>query len=350
MMAPSTILITGATGVVGRALVEQLGDREIVCVVHRNRELPRDVEVCRGDLREPGLGLTPRDLAALASRVTHVVHCAAVTDFRRPPAEIHAVNLHATRHVLDFAADAQARVLHLSTAFVGRSEAAAAGLESAGEGNEWSQGIFAYVRSKQACERLVVESGLPATIARPSLVIGDSCTGAITRFQGIHLLMSFVLRGEMPLLPVPAETLVDFLPQDVVARALVGILDLEAPEREYWLTAGAQAAKLEDLVDQIVEFAAALRAPVDRPKLVDPDLIDRLIRPVFIDLLPPPMKRRFELMLALLRLYQRQDAFPSSLAELLDGAADLRLERAFANGMGYWARQQGLGGVPALAS
>lgn len=349
-MTQTSIFITGATGVVGRALVSQLLDRDIVCLVHRERQLPANVQSVAGDLCASELGMAPREHAALAARTTHVVHCAAMTDFGKPPAEIHETNLQATRNVLEFAAATEARVLHLSTAFVGRSDAAVAGLAALGEHNEWSQGIAAYVHSKQACERLVAESGLPVTIARPSLVMGDSRSGEIARFQGVHMLMSFLFRGELPLLPVPADTLVDFLPQDVVARALVSILDCEAPELEYWLTAGTQAVTLHRVIDMFVDFAASAGHRVDHPKLVDPDLIDRLIRPVFLDELPRTLRRRFELMLALLCLYQRQDAFPSSIEALVGHAADLRLEQAFVKGVEYWARKQGLGELEAAAS
>ena len=77
-VARQTVLLTGASGVVGRALLEQLGGLDVVCLVHRSPVCKPGVTTVRGDVAEPGLGLADQAYADLAARVDAVIHCAAV--------------------------------------------------------------------------------------------------------------------------------------------------------------------------------------------------------------------------------------------------------------------------------
>ena len=52
-----TILLTGASGVVGRAVLRRLRDFDVVCLVHRSPVCGPDVTAVRGDIAEPMLGL-----------------------------------------------------------------------------------------------------------------------------------------------------------------------------------------------------------------------------------------------------------------------------------------------------
>jgi len=108
--APGTerraVLLTGASGVVGRALLQRLRDLDVVCLVHRSPVSEPGVTTVQGDIREPMLGLARQAYAALAAEVDVVIHCAAVTEFYRTNASLEATNIAGTGHVAAFAAAA----------------------------------------------------------------------------------------------------------------------------------------------------------------------------------------------------------------------------------------------------
>jgi thioester reductase-like protein len=102
-----TVLLTGATGFVGKVVLEELLRRreelgvERVFALVRAADPARAAARCRvdvfgsacfaahpagweerveplaGDVTRPGLGLEPTALARVAAQVTHVIHCAA---------------------------------------------------------------------------------------------------------------------------------------------------------------------------------------------------------------------------------------------------------------------------------
>jgi len=84
------ILITGATGLVGGLLLQQLAseypERSIYALVRNcaaRTSVPNTHLIC-GDITRPGLGL-PADLYSLLCRtVNTIVHCAASTKFTLP--------------------------------------------------------------------------------------------------------------------------------------------------------------------------------------------------------------------------------------------------------------------------
>ena len=101
-----TILVTGGTGTLGRALVARLVGAETQSVVvlargttqPRAAALPAGVQTIVGDVRRgASLGLADAERAMLCERVTDIVHCAADTTFNRPLAEARASNVDGTR-------------------------------------------------------------------------------------------------------------------------------------------------------------------------------------------------------------------------------------------------------------
>ena len=53
--AQRTVLLTGASGVVGRALLRRLRDFDVVCLVHRSPVSGPNVTTVAGDVAEPML-------------------------------------------------------------------------------------------------------------------------------------------------------------------------------------------------------------------------------------------------------------------------------------------------------
>src|SRR4051812_22457893 len=188
-----TILLTGASGVVGRALLERLSDVDIVCLVHRSPVTGPNVRTVRGDITREHFGLEPLRYAALVAHVDAVVHCAAVTDFNRTDGSLETTNITGTKNVIDFAEAAGAVLYHVSTAFVDTTADGTRGRTAAG-----------YAASKSAGEELVRASRTPHVILRPSIVIGDAQSGAVAAFQGLHHVAAGIFAGMVPMIPFDA--------------------------------------------------------------------------------------------------------------------------------------------------
>jgi thioester reductase-like protein len=324
-----TTLVTGASGVLGQALLSVLPPERVVAMGHSR---PIKIDGCRaltGDITQPFLGLGRDQYDRLADELTAIVHCAAETRFDRPVETFESCNVEGTKRILALGEQAGVRVVYVSTAFIASRPYLAA------DGTDIRTGLLAYLDSKRAAESTVASSGLDTVIVRPSVIVGESTTGRIARMSGIHYMAGLVLQGRLPMIPADPGRRVDFLPQDVVARAIVTLLGAAPPRSSYWLTAGLQAPTVARVVETILSAGRQLGLPAAAPRYVAPDVVDRLVRPVFLPLIPDDARRSFEQALALLGLLAGASAFRSSLggAEL----SELSVEREMLEGA--WRRQ-----------
>jgi nucleoside-diphosphate-sugar epimerase len=307
-LARRKILLTGASGVVGEALLPRLLalGADVVCLTHRSLVAQPGVESVVGDLTRPRFGLTPHEFRSLGRRVDVVVHSAAVTDFNREDGSLEATNVLGVRHVLDFVATAEACLYHLSTAFV---DTHAVG--------ERGRTAVRYATSKREGEALVRNSALPHVILRPSIVIGDSMTGQISAFQGIYLVAGALLRGTIPMIPFDPGWPVDFIPRDVLADAITAVIRAGLTAGEFWLTAGSDALSLEQAVAVVLRVAEETGIPPVPPRFIPPDLFDRLVAPVFFEALPERLRTRLMRLLDFFAVYLARDKqLPTSLPQL----------------------------------
>jgi nucleoside-diphosphate-sugar epimerase len=274
------ILLTGATGFLGMdtlaRLLEQAdagerGDEQIAVLVRaadddgaRERlewllarlydEPPAAtarIRVVRGDLLEPGLGLSASDREWLISSVDRIVHCAASISFELPLVQARAINVLGVERMIELARAIAAggslrRVVHVSTAYVSGRHA---GDFSEGDlvvGQEFRN---TYERSKNEAELLLGEAGdLPLAIARPSIVVGHSVSGWTSAFNVLYWPMRAFERGLLQEVPARADSIVDFVPVDYVTGGILALLDDEQACGMYNLVAGAQALSAGELV------------------------------------------------------------------------------------------------------
>jgi nucleoside-diphosphate-sugar epimerase len=165
------ILVTGASGFIGHALCGALLEQghEVSALVRREGSAPPGTRALSGDLSDG------RRLAELVAgeRPQCVVHLAAEIASQRSERKIHEVNVRGTANLLD-ACTALAgsdlasgpRVVFSSTVVTGDARG---GLLSEDEPLPVST---PYGRSKRAGEGMVLGSGLPAVVIRPSHVYG----------------------------------------------------------------------------------------------------------------------------------------------------------------------------------
>ncbi|MGY1638685.1 SDR family oxidoreductase [Geodermatophilus sp. SYSU D00742] len=340
-----TVLVTGGSGVVGQALLPRLlapgpdGEPSATRVVALTRRRPLahpGVTCVHGDVTAPRLGLGARDHAHLADAVDVVVHAAAVTVFDRSDEDLAATNVEGTRRVLQFAADAGATVHHVSTAFLHPDHS-----------TERPDSAVGYAVTKRAAEQVVEDSGVPHVVVRPSIVVGDSRTGAVSAFQGVYQVADALLRGQLPVLPFDGDWPLDLVPCDVVADAIARLVEHGVAGGQVWVTAGERALTLAEGVDVLAAFAAAAGVPLRRPRFVPPTAPGGAV-----ELLRQPERQAVAQVRKLFQDYLwRTEPFPSSLPELAAiGVAPLPDPRTtLSRGLRYWhatrteTRTRGLG-------
>ena len=177
------MLVTGAAGFIGSAVVRQLLDRgvEVVALVEpggdRTNLDGHDVEVLEGDLR---------DSAAVSAAVrdcTTVFHVAALYRFWAPdPSDFYEINVSGTRNVLDAAR------MHDCRRFVYTSTVGTLGLHGATAEVAVDERSFAHVdhlfgyykQSKYVAEHEVLRAaaeGLPVVLVQPTTPVGPCDRG-----------------------------------------------------------------------------------------------------------------------------------------------------------------------------
>lgn len=231
--------VTGATGFIGKRLVQKLLQRKgaVVSFLVR-RESEGKVDQLRefwgvgptravpvfGDLTQKKLGVSSEDLKKLKGEVDHVFHLAAVYDLDADEESQVATNIEGTRSALDFAKAVDARHFHHV------SSIAAAGLY---------EGVFRedmfeeaenldhpYFRTKHDSEKIVrTESKVPWTVYRPAMVVGDSRTGEMDKIDGPYYFFKAIQRMRQLLPPwMPSIGLeggrINIVPVDYVVDAL----------------------------------------------------------------------------------------------------------------------------------
>lgn len=166
------IFLTGASGFIGQTLCPQLLERghEVSALVRRAGSEPLGTLAVAGDLGDR----TSLTNALDSTRPDCVIHLAAEIASQRDGRKLHAVNVDGTAHLIDAClalsgsdrAEEGPRLVFASTVVTGDAEGALLTEDAP------LPVTTPYGRSKREGERLVLDSGLPAVIVRPSHVYG----------------------------------------------------------------------------------------------------------------------------------------------------------------------------------
>lgn len=267
MAGRRTVLITGASGVVGRAVAAELRDCRVIGLVHSDLAVPGVAEVLAGDLAQPWLGLGADRWRRLAGEVDSIVHSGALTQWGQPYERYAAINVEGTRRVAELAAEAGAPVHLQSTCFVHAIERGRVG------DLDPTNVVTPYITSKLASEQVLADSGVPHSVFRPTNLVGDSRTGASSQPQIVQQMSDWIARGKAPYLPVHPGNLIDVAPLDVLAQATARAVETDdTGSPPYWVTYGAAGMTMQRTLEILCEYAAARGRTLRPPPVVDPDL------------------------------------------------------------------------------
>jgi thioester reductase-like protein len=328
-----TVLMTGASGVVGRAIARELTDCHIVGLVHSDMDMPEIDRVIASDLAQERLGLSAGTWRELVDSVDCVIHSAALTQWGQPWERYQAINIEGTRRVIDFALASEAPVQMVSTCFVHAIERGQ--LDSLAPDNV----VRPYIMSKLESERLLAQSGIAHSVFRPTNLVGESSTGWSSRPQIVQAMSEWIARGKAPYLPAHPGNLLDVVPTDVLARAVVEAVRQEDTGGLYWVTYGDQAMSPDESLDVLLDQVASLGREIQRPPIVDP----RHPLPIPLEQIPP-MSRTFLKVLIDVSEVTRGcgGVLPTSMVELGErfGVQFPSDRDAYRKSLDYWAEQR----------
>jgi len=333
MDTAQTVLLTGASGVVGSALLPELTSQNFnVLALMRRSPLSVDgIETIVGDVTSPNFGLDLQALTDEHGPISCVIHSAAITNFDASDEEIHKTNVEGTLNAIAVADALGARLIYVSTAFTHD-------LALPPYMKEYSS----YCQSKRRAESHIKESAVDYTIVRPSIVIGDSATGEIAYFQGLHNVVAALLLGIAPMLPTVPSAMIDMVPQDVLSRAIAALARRGGKHREYWITRGSSASRIESAYPLLEKFLQTYKQDACLPKMVDPEVIERLFKPVFLPSLPRRLRKKLSSLVDYACYFNLHSPFPCNyddLVEEFDLAPMPSQESVLWNNLTYWAEQ-----------
>ncbi|NDJ19426.1 type I polyketide synthase [Myxacorys almedinensis] len=285
-IAPTSILLTGATGFLGAFLLHDLLEQtqaEIYCLVRStdaesakirlqknlesydlwNERFSSRIILVLGDLAQPQLGLSAEQFETLASQIDSIYHNGALLNYIYPYSKFKPINVLGTQEILKLACQIKVKPVHyISSVAVFESSAYYGKKVTEADVIDRSEGIYlGYSQSKWVSEKLVQiasDRGLPVTIYRPPLVSGHSKTG-VWNTDGFLCRM---IQGciQMGSIMTDLDLMLDLSPVDYNSQAIVylskqkssigKVFHLQNPHLLHW--------------SQLVEFICSLGYPMEK--------------------------------------------------------------------------------------
>jgi len=240
-----TVLVTGATGFVGRRLVPALVEagHEVRAMTRRPEDYAGPGDPVYGDVDDPGSlaeAVTDADVAV------YLVHSLGDADFERKDAEA-------------------ARAFGLAAAATGVRQIVYLGGLGADDGE-----LSPHLRSRRAVESLLGEGGVPVTVLRAAIVVGAG---------GISWEITRQLVKNLPAMVVPkwASTLSQPVAVDDVVAYLAGVIDNEAALGRVFEIGGPERLSYLEMLQQAAEVLHGHRLPIVTVPVLTPSLSSRWI-------------------------------------------------------------------------
>jgi short-subunit dehydrogenase/thioester reductase-like protein len=297
--------VTGATGFIGRYLVQELlenreGEIFALCRDGSVGRLERLIEGWTaagldgdrvtpviGDLGEPDLGVSHQWVSAHAHEIEHFFHLAAIYDMTASEELNETMNVGGTRNAIGLAAKLDVDHFHQVSSVAASGDYLGVFDESMFD--EGQRLPSAYHRTKFESERIVREEAeVPWRVYRPAVVVGHSETGAMDKIDGpyyffpLFKMLRDTLPGWMPLVGVDLGD-TNVVPVDYVAKAMDHIAHKPGLDGQAFHLVNPEPMSTVELVNTFASAAKApqFAVPVDRSvtSLLPTSLLPRALRP-----------------------------------------------------------------------
>jgi len=314
-----TVILTGATGFLGKALLHRLEQDKRVAIVHciavRQPKALQDevrstkVIVHQGNLAAPRLGLDEHVAEALFADCDVIIHNGADVNFLKPYAALRAANVGSTREIIRLASVSGAPVHYVSTGAVAQfSDCSTVGERSLSlckpKLDKGGVGI-GYAATKWTSEALLQNASkkleLPVTIHRPTNIKGNGVSN-----PAFTDLVDSLLAFSRKIAAVPISNIwdedseLDFVALDTVADKIttMAILDVGGQRKSarFMHHAGEVRTPLRLLKASMErELGRALRAVTLDVWVAEAEMagLDPLVAEVLLDTERKGMKLRF---------------------------------------------------------
>ena len=347
--------LTGGTGTVGGCILEHLltqGDSEVHLLARADSDESAEkrklelleaimgttgtkhaarVRVIRGDTKLPAFGMSDVRYQRLIRDCTHIIHSAGLVRMNLPLEEARDSAVRAAENVISLAHALQQsgqlqKVEFVSTVGVGGHQR-----EVVEDWIETPRNFHnTYEQAKAEAEikvRAAVRQGLPITVHRPSMVVGDSITGRTISFQIFYHLCEFLTGSRSRgLFPSFGRTRLDTIPVDYVARAIVWSSGAEQTSgRILHLCSGPRhAIALGDLQRLVVTTFRARGIAVPRTTIIPRALFRAMLVPLGM-FAPEKIRRAIKTAPIFLDYLASEQVFQNEATEALLGSQGIPL-------------------------
>ena len=277
MIQGAIILVTGVTGLIGGELVRRLvrcGAAKVFCLIRPTPQVrvadrlaerfrrsddyalldaAHAVEAIPGDVTAPRFGMPEAKARQVADCVDLIIHCASELSFIHD-ASCRQTNITGMHNLIDLVRGCRRDPLlvHISTATIYGNTHHRCVSENESD-HPADEHLNEYTRTKAAAERLLRESGLPALVIRPSIVLSAELP---SEDFARAILWFLPLLNEFEAVPVEPSSRVDVVPVSFVANTMIRLLQLPGRRYDcYHLSAGQdQVMRCGDVARFLDEF------------------------------------------------------------------------------------------------
>lgn len=244
--APSNVFLTGSTGFVGAFLMHNIfknTDARIHALVraddaeHGHKRIKSNLQkyniwrdsyarrliAVPGDLKDPLLGQTEEKFAELAEVIDVIYHCGSKLSYIAPYEYLANANVGGTQEALRLATTTRPKPLHFVSSLGILLAYDSEQLKGGGEDDPMKQNIcpeVGYFQTKYVSERVVRiarDRGIPVTIHRIGLIVGDTTTGV----SNVDDFVARIILGSIQAGYAPGITnAMDMTPVNYVAEAM----------------------------------------------------------------------------------------------------------------------------------